>query len=153
MRAIRIISLLVIGAGAATIAAAAARPSVASAVAQAAQTQQQDIAYIGNGRLLSNIVKVGNTLYLSGVLGTSGERGITPETKAAMEAIKSTARGQRLAHGRHRQVHRIPRRLRRVGRDERSLPLVLHEASAGAVSDRGGGNVGERASRESSAPL
>ena len=90
MRAIRIISLLALGAGAGTIAATAAvRPAVASAVAQAAPAQQSDIAYIGNGRLLSNIVKVGNTLYLSGVLGNSGERGITPETKAAMERIKT----------------------------------------------------------------
>ena len=91
MRAIRIISLLVIGAGAATIAATAAvRPGTAAAVAQATPAPQQgDIAYIGNGRLLSNIVKVGNTLYLSGVLGTSGERGITPETKAAMDRIKT----------------------------------------------------------------
>jgi 2-iminobutanoate/2-iminopropanoate deaminase len=90
MRAIRIISLLALGAGAGTIAATAAvRPGVASAVAQAAPAQQGDIAYIGNGRLLSNIVKVGNTLYLSGVLGNSGERGITPETKAAMERIKT----------------------------------------------------------------
>lgn len=54
-----------------------------------AQQQQQDIAFIGNGRFLSNVVKVGNTLYLSGQLGTSGERGITPETRAAMERIKT----------------------------------------------------------------
>jgi 2-iminobutanoate/2-iminopropanoate deaminase len=51
--------------------------------------QQGDVQYIGNGRLLSNAVKVGNTLYLSGVLGTSGERGITPETKTAMDRIKT----------------------------------------------------------------
>ena len=51
--------------------------------------QQGDVQYIGNGRLLSNAVKVGNTLYLSGVLGTSGERGITPETKTAMDRIKA----------------------------------------------------------------
>jgi 2-iminobutanoate/2-iminopropanoate deaminase len=51
--------------------------------------QQGDVQYIGNGRLLSNAVKVGNTLYLSGVLGTSGETGITPETKTAMDRIKA----------------------------------------------------------------
>ena len=51
--------------------------------------QQSDVQYIGNSRILSRAVKVGNTLYLSGVLGTSGERGITPETKAAMESIKT----------------------------------------------------------------
>ncbi len=52
------------------------------------QQQQGDVAFIGNGRILSNAVRVGNTLYLSGQLGTSGERGITPETKAALERIK-----------------------------------------------------------------
>lgn len=52
------------------------------------QAQQSDVEYIGNGRLLSNIVRVGNTLYLSGQLGLSGERGITPETTAVMENIK-----------------------------------------------------------------
>ena len=51
--------------------------------------QQGDVQYIGNGRLLSTAVKVGNTLYLSGVLGTSGEKGITPETKTAMDRIKA----------------------------------------------------------------
>lgn len=72
----------------ATIAApvATARAATAQAAAPAAQEQ---IAYIGNGRLLSNIVKVGNTLYLSGQLGLGGERGVTPETKAAMESIKT----------------------------------------------------------------
>jgi 2-iminobutanoate/2-iminopropanoate deaminase len=53
------------------------------------QQQQSDVQFIGNGRLLSNAVRVGNTLYLSGVLGTSGERGITPETRAVMERIKT----------------------------------------------------------------
>jgi reactive intermediate/imine deaminase len=53
------------------------------------QSQQADVQYIGNGRFLSNAVKVGNTLYLSGQLGTSGERGIQPETRASMERIKS----------------------------------------------------------------
>ena len=51
--------------------------------------QQSDVQYIGNSRILSSAVKVGNTLYLSGMLGTSGERGITPETKAAMDRIKT----------------------------------------------------------------
>ena len=51
--------------------------------------QQGDVQYIGNGRFLSNVVKVGNTLYLSGQLGTRGERGIGPETKAALESIKT----------------------------------------------------------------
>jgi reactive intermediate/imine deaminase len=56
---------------------------------QPAAQQQQDIQFIGNSRFLSNAVKVGNTLYLSGQLGTSGERGITPETKASLDRIKT----------------------------------------------------------------
>jgi 2-iminobutanoate/2-iminopropanoate deaminase len=60
----------------------------------AMQSQQQaqpdpDVEFIGNGRFLSNAVRVGNTLYLSGQLGISGERGIQPETRATMERIKS----------------------------------------------------------------
>jgi 2-iminobutanoate/2-iminopropanoate deaminase len=51
--------------------------------------QQSDVQYIGNGAFLSAAVRVGNTLYLSGQLGTSGERGITPETKAALDRIKT----------------------------------------------------------------
>ena len=53
------------------------------------QQQEPDVEYIGNGRFLSNVVRVGNTLYLSGQLGIRGERGITPETTATMERIKS----------------------------------------------------------------
>ena len=53
------------------------------------QPQQTDVQFIGNSRFLSNAVKVGNTLYLSGQLGTSGERGIAPETKGALDRIKA----------------------------------------------------------------
>jgi 2-iminobutanoate/2-iminopropanoate deaminase len=56
---------------------------------QPQQATQQDIEFIGNGRFLSNAVRVGNTLYLSGQLGIRGERGITTETRATMENIKS----------------------------------------------------------------
>lgn len=52
------------------------------------QNQEPEVAYIGNGRILSDAVRVGNTLYLSGQLGIRGERGITPETRAVMERIK-----------------------------------------------------------------
>jgi 2-iminobutanoate/2-iminopropanoate deaminase len=51
--------------------------------------QQTDVQFIGNGRFLSNAVKVGNTLYLSGQLSSQGERGIAPETKASLERIKT----------------------------------------------------------------
>jgi 2-iminobutanoate/2-iminopropanoate deaminase len=50
---------------------------------------QNDIQFIGVGRNLSSAVRVGSTLYLSGQLGLRGERGITPETRGTMEAIKS----------------------------------------------------------------
>lgn len=58
-------------------------------IAPAAAQEQQDIEYIGNGRFLSSAVRVGRTLYLSGQLGLGGERGITPETRGAMENIKT----------------------------------------------------------------
>jgi reactive intermediate/imine deaminase len=55
----------------------------------ASDQQQTDVQYINNGRFLSAAVRVGNTLYLSGQLGTSGERGITPETRATLDRIKA----------------------------------------------------------------
>jgi 2-iminobutanoate/2-iminopropanoate deaminase len=51
--------------------------------------QRQDIEFIGNGPFLSSAVRVGSTLHLSGQLGIRGERGITPETRAAMENIRT----------------------------------------------------------------
>jgi 2-iminobutanoate/2-iminopropanoate deaminase len=83
--------------GAAAVAAAAglwmtqsagAAPTAAADVIAQEASAQEDIAYIGNGRFLTSVVKVGRTLYLSGQLGLGGERGITPETRAAMESIK-----------------------------------------------------------------
>lgn len=58
-------------------------------VSAAALSQQGDVQYINNGRFLSSAVRVGNTLYLSGQLGTRGDRGITPETRGALESIKT----------------------------------------------------------------
>jgi 2-iminobutanoate/2-iminopropanoate deaminase len=83
MRLLRDLSLVVLGAGSvlATAAGYSAR--------RAAPDQQSEVQFIGNGRFLSNAVRVGNTLYLSGQLGTSGERGIAPETKAALDRIKA----------------------------------------------------------------
>ena len=78
MRVVQGLIIFVLGAG--TLAAT-------GAVVQ--QPQEPDVEYIGNGRFLSNGVRVGNTLYLSGQLGIRGERGITPETTAAMERIKT----------------------------------------------------------------
>lgn len=77
MRMLRALVPFALGAGAVVMMGAVLRP------------QQGDVQYIGNGRFLSSAVKVGNTLYLSGQLGTSGERGITPETRGALERIKA----------------------------------------------------------------
>ena len=77
MRIPRGLAAFLLGAATVMVAGAAFRPQ-----------QQTDVQFIGNGRFLSNAVRVGNTLYLSGQLGTSGERGIAPETKAALERIK-----------------------------------------------------------------
>jgi 2-iminobutanoate/2-iminopropanoate deaminase len=68
-----------------------AEPGAHGAAAAVAGTDvvDPDIEFIGNGRFLSNVVRVGNTLYLSGQLGLRGDRGITPETRSTMENIKS----------------------------------------------------------------
>jgi reactive intermediate/imine deaminase len=76
MRRLRGVLFFALGACTMLVTAAALRP------------QQTDVQFIGNGRFLSNAVRVGNTLYLSGQLGTSGERGIAPETRAALDRIK-----------------------------------------------------------------
>lgn len=78
MRILKSLLIFALGAGSVLVTGAAFR-----------QQPQQDIEFIGNGRFLSNAVRVGNTLYLSGQLGLRGERGIQPETRATMESIKS----------------------------------------------------------------
>ena len=78
MRFLRGLFTFVLGAATIVVAGAAFRPQ-----------QQTDVQYIGNGRFLSNAVRVGNTLYLSGQLSSQGERGITPETKGTLERIKT----------------------------------------------------------------
>src|SRR5262245_20811201 len=83
MRLLRDLSLAMLGAGAVVITAAG------YSARRAAPAQQGEVQFIGNSRFLSSAVRVGNTLYLSGQLGTSGERGIAPETKAALERIKA----------------------------------------------------------------
>ena len=48
--------------------------------------------FLGNGRILSSGVRVGKTLYLSGQLGsdsTGAYGGITPETRFALEKVKT----------------------------------------------------------------
>jgi 2-iminobutanoate/2-iminopropanoate deaminase len=56
--------------------------------AEAQQQEQEDIEFIDNGRFLSGAVRVGRTLYLSGQLGLSGERGIEPETRGALDNVR-----------------------------------------------------------------
>jgi 2-iminobutanoate/2-iminopropanoate deaminase len=48
------------------------------------------IEFHGSRGSLSQAVRVGNLLYMSGQLGTDSARGITPETKLVMEKIKAT---------------------------------------------------------------
>jgi 2-iminobutanoate/2-iminopropanoate deaminase len=73
----------------ASFALGAATVLVTAAALQQHPQQQADVQYIGNGRFLSSAVRVGNTLYLSGQLATSPERGIQPETRQSLERIKS----------------------------------------------------------------
>jgi 2-iminobutanoate/2-iminopropanoate deaminase len=47
------------------------------------------IEFLNSRGALSQAVRVGNILYLSGQLGTDSARGITPETRMAMEKIKA----------------------------------------------------------------
>jgi 2-iminobutanoate/2-iminopropanoate deaminase len=51
-----------------------------------------DIEFLGSSGALSQAVRVGNLLYMSGQLGTARDSapGITPETRRAMEKIKAT---------------------------------------------------------------
>ena len=77
MRLLRGLIVFALGAGTVIVAGGALRQ------------QQTDVQYVGNSRFLSNAVRVGTTLYLAGQLGTSGERGIAPETKASLERIKA----------------------------------------------------------------
>ena len=81
--------LRILGLGTIAVTAASAVWLASGPIADASAQQQEEIQYIGNGRFLSSAVRVGNTLYLSGQLGLGGERGITPETRAAMENIKT----------------------------------------------------------------
>lgn len=71
--------------------ALAAFPMSSPVLAQAAQPAQ----YIGSSNILSSAVRVGNTLYLSGALGTDStgklaEGGIGPETRQTLENIRRT---------------------------------------------------------------
>src|SRR5687768_11333477 len=67
------------------------RPVPAQAVAAAPATgPATGIEFLGSRGALSQAVRVGNLLYMSGQLGTDSARGITPETRLVMEKIKAT---------------------------------------------------------------
>jgi len=48
------------------------------------------IEFLASRGALSQAVRVGNVLYMSGQLGLDSARGITPETRLVMEKIKAT---------------------------------------------------------------
>jgi reactive intermediate/imine deaminase len=62
----------------------------ASTSAGAAGGPGTGIEFLGSRGALSQAVRVGNLLYMSGQLGTDSARGITPETRMVMEKIKAT---------------------------------------------------------------
>jgi 2-iminobutanoate/2-iminopropanoate deaminase len=61
-----------------------------AAVASSAAGTGTGIEFLGSRGALSQAVRVGNLLYMSGQLGTDSARGITPETRLVMEKIKAT---------------------------------------------------------------
>ncbi|MGH7470981.1 MAG: RidA family protein [Longimicrobiales bacterium] len=88
MRSFRAITACAFGVCTVLVAASFSNGPRATA-SDADEQQQADVQFINNGRFLSAAVRVGNTLYLSGQLGTSGERGITPETKVSLDRVKA----------------------------------------------------------------
>jgi len=67
-------------------------PGSQGAQGAAAMQAGGDMEFLGNGRILSSGVRVGKTLYLSGQLGsdsTGAYGGITPETRNALEKVKT----------------------------------------------------------------
>ena len=61
-----------------------------SASTSTMQAAGPGIEFLGSRGALSQAVRVGNLLYMSGQLGTDSARGITPETRMVMEKIKAT---------------------------------------------------------------
>ncbi len=89
MRIVSFLAVLAIGA-----------TSIALPTSARAQQAAADIEFIGSrpNRALADAVRVGNTIYLSGKLGTAPGRGlveggIEPETRQTMENIKSALEG------------------------------------------------------------
>lgn len=66
-------------------------PRAATAAGATSQTPASGgVEFLGSRGALSQAVRVGNLLYMSGQLGTDSARGITPETRIAMNKIKAT---------------------------------------------------------------
>ena len=67
-------------------------PATRAAAAPQGSQGASDMEFLGSSRILSSAVRVGKTLYLSGQLGadsTGTYGGITPETKNALEKVKT----------------------------------------------------------------
>jgi reactive intermediate/imine deaminase len=63
--------------------------AAAGGAAEPAGRGPASVEFLGSRGALSQAVRVGNLLYLAGQLGTDSARGITPETRMAMEKIKA----------------------------------------------------------------
>ena len=67
-----------------------AAAAVSGTAATGAAGAGTGVEFHGSRGSLSQAVRVGNLLYMSGQLGTDSARGITPETKLVMDKIKAT---------------------------------------------------------------
>ena len=67
-----------------------ATTAASASTAGAAAGAGTGVEFLGSRGALSQAVRVGNLLYMSGQLGTDSARGITPETRMVMEKIKAT---------------------------------------------------------------
>jgi len=76
---------------ASTTTSASTSSGTGSTASTTSSTSSGGIEFLDSRGALSQAVRVGNTLYLAGQLGTAGDsaRGITPETRIAMNRIKA----------------------------------------------------------------
>ena len=93
---------------------------------------------------LSNAIKVGNRLYISGILGNTPENkgDMTAQTKVILERVGRTLDRGGLLVGRRCGRHRLHHGHREVPRDERGLSHHLHEGLPDAC--HGGHRAGQR---------
>ena len=86
MLSVRLLPLLAVAVAA--CASTAQDPPRGVAAGSASPTPATGVEFLGSRGALSQAVRVGNLLYMSGQLGTDSARGITPETRIAMNRIK-----------------------------------------------------------------